>query len=270
MGQIESRYIIQSVSRALDLLNLLGGNEAGMSLTEICQCLSLRPASAFKLLATLEAHDYVQKNPHGGRYFMGVASVQLGLTVLRANNIREIAVPILKKLRDDCKETVHLASLTGTRVIYLERLDSLMPVGYLHSHVGMAAPAHCTALGKAIMAFWPSDEIRRAYAHTPLVRLTPKTITDIKKLLAELDRTRKRGYAVDNEEAQLTVKCLAVPLQVNLARPTWSISVTGPAERIDRLIAKNQLASMLKMAAKEISDRIAVVSRETAAEVSDC
>jgi DNA-binding IclR family transcriptional regulator len=75
---------------------------------------------------------------------------------------------------------------------------------------------------------------------------------------------------VDNEEAQLTVKCLAVPLQVNLARPTWSISVTGPAERIDRLIAKNQLASMLKMAAKEISDRIAVVSRETAAEVSDC
>ena len=257
LSERERRYQIRAVKRALDLLSAFSTSEPELRLTELSSRLNLNPSTTFRLLVTLESHGYVEQNPENRRYRLGVACLKLGSVFLNRSDIRKEGLPILSDLRDDCKETVHLARLAGAEVVYLEKLDGLLPIGIMGSRVGGRAPAYCTGLGKAMLAYKPESEIRQLYAESRLRRFTPNTITDLGELLCELACIRERGYAIDNEEHEPGVKCVAVPIWDYRQNVAGAISVSGPAGRIDRGITEQGLVAKAKEAGQAISSRLA-------------
>lgn len=257
MSERGRRYQIRAVERALDLLSTFSTSEPELSLTELSARLDLNPSSTFRLLMTLQSHGYLEQNPDNRKYRLGVACLELGSVFLNKSDIRKEALPILSGLRDDCKETIHLARLAGSEVVYLEKLDGLLPIGIMGSRVGGRAPAHCTGLGKAMLAYKPENEIRHLCAEADLRRFTSNTITDLGELLGELANIRERGYAIDNEEREPGVKCVAVPIWNYRQNVVGAISVSGPAGRIDRAIAERGLVARVKEAGQAISSRLA-------------
>lgn len=257
MAKDEQRYIIRSVSRALELLKIFSGVESELSLAEVSRCVNLNRSTTFRLLVTLQALGYLEQNPETRRYRLGVTCLELGSVFLNQSDMRKEALPILNGLRDEYKETVHLARLAGSEVVYLERLEGLLPIGIMGSRVGGRAPAHCTGLGKAMLAYLPESEIRQLYAESGLPRFTPTTITDLTELLRELASIRERGYAMDNEEHEPDVKCVAVPIWNYRQKVVGAISVAGPAGRIGRAIAEKGLVAKVKQASQAISSRLA-------------
>jgi DNA-binding IclR family transcriptional regulator len=257
MVRDEQRYVIRSVSRGLELLRMFPAAESGLSLTEISRRLNLNRSTVFRVLVTLQAHGYVEHDRESGKYRLGVTCLELGSAFMRQSDIRREALPILRGLRDACKESVHLAMLAGSEVVYLEKLDGLLPIGMMGSRVGGRAPAHCTGVGKAMLAYKPESEIRKLYVDSGLRRFTPNTITDLTKLLSELASIREHGYAIDNEEHEQDVKCIAVPISNYRQKGVGAISVSGPAARIDRAIAERGLATKVKEAGQAICSRLA-------------
>jgi len=251
------RYQIRAVERALDLLSTFSTSEPELSLTELSARLDLNPSSTFRLLMTLQSHGYLEQNPDNRKYRLGVACLELGSVFLNQSDIRKEALAILSGLRDDCKETVHLARLAGSEVVYLEKLDGLLPIGIMGSRLGGRAPAHCTGLGKAMLAYKPEMEIHQLYAESGLHRFTSNTITDLTELFSELATIREHGYAIDNEEHEPDVKCVAVPIWNYRQKVVGAISVSGPAGRIDRAIVERGLVAKVKEAGQAISSRLA-------------
>jgi len=257
MTKEEQRYNIRSVSRALELLKTFSGAQSELSLAEISRRLNLNRSTTFRLLVTLQAHDYLEQDRESRKYRLGVTCLELGSVFLNQSDIRKEALPILSRLRDECKEAVHLARLAGSEVVYLEKLEGLLPIGIMGSRVGGRAPAHCTGLGKAMLAYLPETEICQLYAESGLHRFTPNTITDVTELLSELVSIRERGYAIDNEEHEPDVKCVAVPIWNYRQKVVGAISVSGPASRIDQAIAGRELVAKVKEAGQAISSRVA-------------
>lgn len=253
-----SRYLTRSVERALAILHLFILGEAEISLSEISQRVGLHQSTVFRLLATLSSAGFTEHDPQTGRYRLGPEALALGQAYLRHSDLRHIAEAPLAALRDRSSETVHLATLQGAQVIYLEKLPGLHPIGLMSSRIGDRSPAHCTGLGKALLAYVPEAEVRRTFS-SGLQSFTPRTITRIAGLLEELDRIRNQGYAVDNEEHELGVVCVAAPV-FDTDRVVAAISASGPADRIRKEMREQRLTQAVLTAAGEISARLGRVT----------
>lgn len=260
------RYVTRSVERALTILHLFVVGEAEISLSDISRRVGLHQSTVFRLLATLRAAGFVEQNPHTGRHRLGPAALSLGQAFLRHSDLRQIAQSPLANLRDRSGETVHLATLVDTEVIYLEKLPGLHPIGLMSSRVGDRAPSHCTGLGKALLAHEPEAVIRDSFKDG-LREYTPKTITRMSALLSELAKVRQLGYALDDEEHEQGVVCVAAPV-FDSRRVVAAISVAGPADRIREEIRSSELNEQILAAANEISAKLgrvaAVPSKESA------
>jgi DNA-binding IclR family transcriptional regulator len=162
----------------------------------------------------------------------------------------------LVALRDECRETVHLATLDRDRMeaVYLEKLEGLLPIGLMGSRVGGRSPAYCTGLGKAMLAHEPPEAVEAFYHTHSLQAFTPQTTTTLEVLLRELGEIRQRGYALDNAEHEPDVKCVAAPVWNHRQEVAGAISVAGPAERIEQLIAREGLIEKVKAVAAEASE----------------
>lgn len=245
------RYVTRSVERALSILQLFALGEAEIGLSEISGRVGLHQSTVFRLLATLSAAGFTQQNPLTGRYRLGLSALTLGQAFLRHSDLRQIAEPSLGVLRDRSGETVHLATLDGTQVVYLEKLPGLHPIGLMSSRVGDRAPAHCTGLGKALLAQIPDAALRESY-RGGLTGFTPSTITRITALLTEMEKVRQAGFAIDDEEHEPGVVCVAAPVS-DSRRVVAAISVSGPSDRIREKIRTARLPEHVLSAANEIS-----------------
>ena len=245
------RYVTRSVERALSILQLFALGEAEIGLSEISSRAGLHQSTVFRLLATLSAAGFTEQSPLTGRYRLGLSALTLGQAFLRHSDLRQIAEPALGVLRDRSGETVHLATLDGTQVVYLEKLPGLHPIGLMSSRVGDRAPAHCTGLGKALLAHQPEAVLRESY-RSGLTEFTPRTITRIGPLLAEMEKVRQAGFAVDDEEHEPGVVCIAASVS-DSRRVVAAISVSGPSERIREKIRRSRLPEQVLAAANDIS-----------------
>lgn len=253
-----SRYLTRSVERALTVLHLFIVGEAEISLSEISQRVALHQSTVFRLLATLSAAGFTEQNPHTGRYRLGPAALSLGQAFLRHSDLRMLAEAQLAGLRDASSETVHLATLDGTEVLYLEKLPGLHPIGLMSSRIGDRSPAHCTGLGKALLAHEPEALVRQSLSGA-LRSFTPRTITRMNDLLEELARVRRQGFAVDDEEHELGVVCVAAPV-FDSDRVVAAISASGPADRIRQEMRDEGLTQAVLSAAAEVSSRLGRVA----------
>jgi IclR family acetate operon transcriptional repressor len=220
-------YSIRAVQRVCDLLDLLQREPSGASLVRAAEVTRLPKSSAFRYLVTLEQRRYVERDPTTGDYRLGLALLpmqarQLDLLTRRAR-------PYLDRLQADFGETANLGLLDGNRVVYLDIVESPHAMRLVASR-GDRDLLHSTALGKAIAAQLPVERVRAILRAEGMPRRTPRTITTQRNYLAQLDVIREQGYAVDDGENELGVRCVGVALPGE--RLPLAISVAGPAARL--------------------------------------
>jgi IclR family acetate operon transcriptional repressor len=220
------RYVVRSVARALDLLDVLQGLPGGATLARLSEAVGLPKSSTFRYLNTLESRGYVESGAAPGTYRLGmrfVPSHQRRLQVLG-----ERARPVMQRLRDRFGETVNLAVLDGNRIVYVEILESARTMR-LAARVGDRVPVHSSALGKAICATLPDDDIVEILDAEGMPRLTANTITRIPDFLAAVGSVREAGYALDDGEHEEDGRCVAVA--IGGSGVPAAVSVSAPAVR---------------------------------------
>ena len=249
---------IAVLQKAFDLLELLQGEEEPKSLDELVAASGLAKSTAHRLLANLLGRGYVEKNA-AGRYSLGLKLLALGAAVRQRQSLRDLARPIMERLRDLLGETVNLGKLEGETVVYLETVESQQSIRVIGS-LGIVDPVHATSIGKAILA-WLAPHERPVIRNWK--RLTSSTISSAQAFAAELEKVKSQGYAVDDEESMEGGRCIGVPI-LKSGRPVAGLSVSGPSSRIrkDRI---REMATVLKEASREIAERIPLFNNEAAA-----
>ncbi len=258
-----ARYHVRAILRAFDVLEAFTPERPTLSLVETSEAVGLNVSTTFRVLATLQSRRYVEHDPATGRYRLGVACLNPSSTFLAQLNIRERVYPLLERLRDETRETVHLTILDPNtmEVIYLEKLEGLEPIGPMRSRVGGRAPAHCTGVGKVLLAYSDREAVEAFFASSPIARHTPNTVTSLETLMRELDHARQRGYAIDNAEHEDGVMCVAVPVWDHLNRVQAAVSVSGTVERISQAVRQGGLVQKALEVSMGASEQLGYVRR---------
>jgi len=243
---------IQALARASALIDVIAaGSEQGMGLSEISRATELNKTTAFNLLATLVTLRFVEQDKHSRRYRLGLRNLELGRIVQQRLHISHLARPILADLCRKTNETVNLGlpNLLDLLVIDSYRGSQIM---HANSYPGWRYMYHCTALGKAILSRWDEPKRRTVYEQRGLPQQTPRTITDIDNLEANLARFRARGYALDLGENEIGANGIGVPIVNGLGEVAAAVSVAGPANRL-RKTALDQISADVISAADSIA-----------------
>lgn len=223
---------IQSVSRAFALLELLAENPNGMRLAQICEQSGLAKTSAFRMLSCLAGLGYVYHSEESGRYRLSFRIAEVSRMASRGLDIVTFASSHLQGLADECLETVHLVVRDGADAVYLSKMNSREGGAQMASRVGMRVPLYCTAVGKAILSTLPYDEVGRVWSASSIEQLTPRTVTDRAQLERELEHIRATGFAIDDEENELGIRCVALPLKGMDGTASAAFSISGLAPRM--------------------------------------
>jgi DNA-binding IclR family transcriptional regulator len=216
---------IQSLARGLTILDILSQSPEGASITEVAEILGVDKGSASRLMSTLARYGYSEKDASTRRYVLGPQVVRLGGRYLSRMSLIESARPFLRKLMERTGECAHLAILAQGKALYIDQVESPATLR-VNVQVGQMAPLHCTALGKILLAFNAGELPNKLEA------FTPNTITDPAALLSHLESVRQLGYALDNEEFDLCVCCIAIPVHDLRNRVVAAMGISGPATRL--------------------------------------
>jgi DNA-binding IclR family transcriptional regulator len=257
-GGSSGRYNIRVLDRAFRMLDLLADG-VERSLTEISEAIDLNTSTTFRLVASLEYHRYLSRDEESGKYMLGLACLELAKSFQEGHALSRVAAPDLEALRDDVRETVHLAVLDGADVVYLQKLPGLHAIGLLESRVGGRLPAYCTGLGKVLLAHADPRYVRELVEGSLLTRFTPHTITDVDELMDQLATIRERGYALDGGEHEPDVRCVAVPIFGRNGGIPAAISVAGPASRMEPLEENRAVIDATRATAARISRKLGFV-----------
>lgn len=246
------RYGIEALARGLEILALFTPESPSLSLTEIVAALELNKSTAFRVLSTLEASGYLERDPATRRYRPGLKVLQLGFTALNGLEVGQAARPYLERLAQGVDETASLGVLDGMRVIYLDRIRNRAIVGVVIG-IGSHVPAHCTSLGKVLLADLPPDELNCRLADADLTAFTSHTLTDHRALLGELTLVRQRGYATSDEELAVGLRAVAAPIRNASQKAVAAINVSGPVTTISRERLKAEIIPAVVKTAAQIS-----------------
>jgi IclR family acetate operon transcriptional repressor len=239
---------VQSVERALDLLELLAQASDWVSISELSAATGQPVGTVHRLLMTLIARGYAARDGQTRRYALGPAVRRLAGADLQAPNWDVVAAPFLRELVALSGETANLAALERDRAIYVAQAQSSRMVR-MFTELGNRVPLHNTGCGKVLLAYQPDDVIRSIIAAAGLPARTQKTITDLDSLLAELQRIRQRGYAIDDEEEEEGVRCLAVPVRDPAGQVVAAMSISGPAGRLDNARMRTLIPQLQRVSA---------------------
>jgi len=245
--------LLSSVKKALQVLEQFGREEPELSLAHLSRRLGMHKSSVLRMLGTLQAAGFVEKDPGSGRYRLGLKILELAGRVTGRHGLRELAAPAMEELARRTGEIVHLAVLDGAQIVYLEKKGQGQ-VLTVATRIGGRNPAYASAMGKTLLAGLPAAELRRLLGRGPLPALTEHTISEVPALLEELERIRRQGFAVDDEETFLGIRCVAAPILGDEGKPLAAISVTVPKSRMDAR-RRQELRELVVAAAQSISRR---------------
>jgi IclR family KDG regulon transcriptional repressor len=245
---------IQSVQRAIDVLELFHASALELGVTEISEKLKLTKSTVHGLIKTLEYRRYLEQNPINQKYKLGIRLFELGNLVASNMNISKLAISNIHELADELKETVHLVVLEGNHVIYVEKVEGQSALR-MYSQLGKRAPIYCTGVGKAVLAYLESERIEQIVSSTELTAFTPHTLVTVQAIKNDLEKIRQRGYAMDDEEIELGLRCVAAPIFNHEGKVFAAVSCAGPKSRIsDENL--DIIARKVKYAALEISKKM--------------
>ncbi|MCL4497176.1 MAG: IclR family transcriptional regulator [Deltaproteobacteria bacterium] len=247
-------YIIKTVLNSLELLEAFKGEKPELGVSELSKILQLHKNKIFRLLATLEYMGYIEQDTFTENYRLGLKSLELGQSFIHHLRLLSIAKPVLKELVGKIKESAYVGVIRGKNVIYLDivEADQVLKVA---SRVGNMLPIYATAIGKSQIAFESKDSIEKLLPDK-LKAFTKNTITDKDNLFTELEKIKRQGYAIDNEELDEGIICVGAPLRDYTTHIIGGISVSAPVIRTTPEKLKNIIIPLTIEASNTISGKL--------------
>lgn len=250
---------VNSVDRALVILEYLGTQTKEVGVRELGQAIGLSKSSVHRILQTLRARGFVKWNPDNARYSLGMRAFEVGCGILRSMEAHAVAKPLLEQLVANVGETAFLGVLDDAELVFIDKIDGRRSVR-MYADIGSRRPLHATAIGKALLAHLDRAEADRIIAAKPLSRHTKNTITDPEALRQELEKIRRQGYAEDNEEMEDGLYCVGAALFSYSGKPVAAISVSVPKIG-QQPLQKDRLIKAVQQAAQEISAKLGYTGR---------
>jgi DNA-binding IclR family transcriptional regulator len=250
---VAPRYSVAAVDRVAAILDAVDG-KGGRTLTEIARAANLSDATALRYLASCVRNDLVERDPENGRYRLGLRMFQLGQRALGDRDPRKAALPFMERLLERFEETVNLAMRNRDDLVLVEVLESTRSIKKGAS-VGDRDVWHSSALGKAILAFLPPEERAEILGRCGFEGFTAATRRSLEELQPDLERVHELGYAIDEEESEEGLRCVAAPIFDGRDRPSIALSVSGPANRVSPALMLD-LGREISSAAASISMRL--------------
>lgn len=252
--QAVSPYRVQSLERAFLVVSAVGDSETPIGLGELARRVKLHKSTVHRLTVVLERHGYIERDAISGNYRLGSKLFELGMRAVAKVEIAVVARPLLQQLVTTTGETAHVGVLRGAELVSLANVETTWQVRS-PATVGCRSAAHTTASGKAILAFTPSWAVDHFLSTTVLKAFTRNTITTAAQFRAALEEARAKGYAVDDEEFEEGLRCVAAPVRDHSEQVIASIGIAGPASRLtlDRM---KKVSSQVIEAANLLSERL--------------
>ena len=224
-------HVLQSVDRALSILQLLAEESSdGLALTEISRRLGLNQSTCHHLLSTLRVRRFVSQDEESRRYRLGIKAVEVGQAAMQQVDLVRVALPQMEELMASVQENVNLVVLDNDSVVYVAQVPCDRTVR-MFTRIGERAPLHCTGVGKVLLAGLPKEERSDLIDRLELPRFTAATICDGDLLKQELEQVATRGYAMDREEREEDVTCIAAPLRDYSGEVVAGVSISAPSSR---------------------------------------
>ncbi|MCZ8515092.1 IclR family transcriptional regulator [Paenibacillus filicis] len=246
--------IIQAVDRALRILDLFDEFHTELKITDISERMVLHKSTVHSLLKTLQMHGYIDQNPENGKYKLGMKLFERGNFVIHGLDIRKIAKSYLMKLSTNTGQTTHLVILDGKEGVYIDKVEGPQAL-IVYSRIGRRINLHSSGVGKALAAFRSHDELKKMLDGYEYKRMTPNTIDNESDFLKELRKVADQGYAIDNQENEPGVRCVAAPILNHTGHAIAAISLSTLTSRVD----DDQFAGyidMVKNAVEELSEQM--------------
>jgi IclR family pca regulon transcriptional regulator len=251
--QGQERYFVESLARGLNVLRAFAPNRPELTLSQIASAAGVSNPSALRIGYTLVSLGYLTRNPLTKGYRLGPNVLSLGMAVLSSMTLLDIAEPFLKELRSAADETVKMAVLEDTEMLYIARYPSLLYPVEGSIFVGSRLPAHQTCTGRAILARFPFDQAREIVKRSGTQKFTNKSIVRIDLVMEELAKTRDRGYALNDQGTTVEHRSAAVAITGTTGAPIAAINVSVSAQRVALDALERTIVPHLLVAGKAIS-----------------
>lgn len=242
---------VNSVVRALSILEVMARARREVSISELHRELGLSLSTLHRLLATMQKKGFVHQNPNTMKYGLGLKAFEVGSAFASQMGAREYVISLMGELAKLTGETINLAVLDSTEVVFLDKIESKEPLR-IGIDIGTRVPSYCSALGKVLLAYLPPEELEAKLALMNFKKYTQNTITDQERFRREIGTIRQQGFSLDNEEYVPGIRCLGAPIRDRFNRVIAALSVAGPTLRLtdERL---PEITRMLKETADKIS-----------------
>ena len=244
---------VQSLNRALGILETLACSSHGLGILELSQRVKLPASTTHRLLSTLGRKGYVTQL-HDEKYLLGHKLIEMGRNFLESSHLIRIVRPYLEAACGETGETTNLVVLDQDEAFYLDKVECPR-ILRVFSRIGHRAPLYCTGAGKVLLTGFSEEQLKRYLGNTELRPLTRNTITSTTSLERELARVRARGFAYDLEECEVGARCVAVPIRGFMDRVVAALSISGPAMRLRRKEMKKAVRCLLEINA-EVSAKL--------------
>ena len=243
-----------SVDRTIAILEAVATRSSGMSNAEISRKLHIPKSSASYILRALEKHGYLRREHESGKYRLGLKLLNLGRGALSGVDVREVALPIMRHLVEHTHITSHLAILDGLQAVYVEKVDA---PGFIKmdTWIGRRMEVYATSVGKTLAAYLPTEQVEAILRERGMKKRTPMTITNHARLLRELELVRERGHALDDEENNLGVRCVAAPVFNAAGEIEAAVNITGTTQQVNPDTLP-RIIDAVKDAARRISSQL--------------
>ena len=250
--------LVQTIERTSLILDILGQSPQGISIRDLSEKIKLPKGTTHRLVSSLAYFGYARQDSKTRNYFLGLKLVELGNLLLSQLDLRKEAESFLRDLAERTKETVHMVFLDRGEIVYIDKVElDHNPAGLrMASRVGLRNPAHSSAVGKVLLSHLREEELDDLIKEKGLPRRTGNTITDLIQLKEHLRAVRNQGYAIDDEENEKGIRCVAAPIFNEAGKAVAAISISGPAFRITKKVVLETLKKEVMETAYHISQRL--------------
>lgn len=247
--------LVKSVYHAFELLEQFRGDSGELSLSELGRRLQLPKNNVFRLLATLESRRFIEQDPITGNYRLGLKAFHLSRMVARQMRLVNRARPTMETMARECNETVCLAVLREFSIVCLEAVECIQPVRFVPP-IGIKLPAHCTAAGKVQLAHLPEEKVTKLFAEHQSEHASLNTMIDIACFFEHLHRVKQQGYAVNQEELEVGVVCVAAPVRDYSSNVVGAVVIPGPITRFSDERINEEIVPLVIKGAEDISSQL--------------
>lgn len=248
---------VQTLARALDIIEVLAVARDGLGVTELGQRTGLHKSTVYRLLSALAERGYVEKHPKNAIYKLGLKFIEISGLFLKQLELKTEALPFMRRLAEIIGQPVHLAIREGPEVIYIEKVESVNSIR-MYSQIGRRVPVYCSAIGKILLTGLTKEELANLLSQLQLKRFTANTLISRELLQRDIEKVSLRGWASDDEEHEAGIRCIAAPIYDYTGKIIAAISISGE-KRVIRPERDDEFASEVQKTADQISRRMGYV-----------